>query len=353
MDKQKVTLLVLLDLSAAFDTISHVTMKNILENDFGFRDTSLQWIISFLTDRKQHVVIPKSTSKPFDLSSGVPQGSCLGPILFVLYASRLFHVIDKHLPDAQGYADDTQLYLSFRPDSTSSQEEALRALEDCIADIRAWMVNHQLKLNDNNTEFIIIGSPHQLSKVRMDSINVGLSEIKSASSLRDLGAWFDECMTMNKHVSKVCSKAFGTLYKINKIREFLTEETTKTLIHTFVSSHLDYCNSLLYGIPQYQMNRLQRVLNAAARLTCRLPRFAHVTTALFRLHWLPIRYRILYKIALLAFKVLKRTALSYLSDLLVVQTKNHYSLEEIASYYSSPYPPNVRPLGSCLLSTRP
>ena len=243
-----------------------------------------------------------------------------------MYASRLFHVIDKHLPDAQGYADDTQLYLSFRRDSTSSQEEALRALEDCVADIRAWMVNHQLKLNDNKTEFIIIGSRHQLSKVRMDSINVGLSEIKSASSLRDLGAWFDECMTMNKHVSKVCSKAFGALYKISKIRKFLTEETTKTLIHVFVSSHLDYCNSLLYGIPQYQMNRLQRVLNAAARLTCRLPRFAHVTTALFRLHWLPIKYRILYKIALLTFKVLKGMAPSYLSDLLVVQTKSHYSL---------------------------
>ena len=110
------------------------------------------------------------------------------------------------------------------------------------------MVKHQLKLNDNKTEFITIGSRHQLSKVRMDSINVGLSEIKSASSLRDLGAWFDECRTMNKHVSRVSSKAFGALYKINKIRKFVTEETTKTLIHAFVSSHLDYRNSLLYGI---------------------------------------------------------------------------------------------------------
>ena len=113
------------------------------------------------------------------------------------------------------------------------------------------MVKHQLKLNDNKTKFITIGSPHQLSKVRLDSINVGLSEIQSASSPRDLGALFDECMAMNKHVRKVSSKAFGALYKINKIPTFLTEETTKTLIHAFVSSHLDYCNPLLNGIPQY------------------------------------------------------------------------------------------------------
>ena len=79
----------------------------------GFCDTVLQWIISFLTDRKQHVVIHKSTSKPLDFSSGVPQGSCQGPILFIMYASCLFHVVDKHLPDAQGYADDTQLYCHF------------------------------------------------------------------------------------------------------------------------------------------------------------------------------------------------------------------------------------------------
>ena len=133
-------------------------------------------------------------------------------------------------------------------------------------------------------------------------------------------------MKMNKHVSKVCSKAFGALYKINKIQKFLTEETRKTLIHTFVSSHLDYCSSLLYEILQYQMNCLQGVLNAAAHVTCCLPHFAHVTTALFRLHWLPIKYRILYKIALLTFKVLKGMDPSNLSDLVVVQTKSHYSL---------------------------
>ena len=150
---------------------------------------------------------------------------------------------------------------------------------------------------------------------------------------------------MNRHVSKVCSKAFGALFKINKIRNFLTEETTKTLIHAFVSSHLDYCNSLLYEIPQYQMNRLQIVLIAAARVTCRLPRFAHVTTALFRLHWLPIKYRILYKIALLTFKVFKGMAPSYLSDLLVVQTRSHYSLRRNSQLLLKPLSAKCKTFG--------
>ena len=174
------------------------------------------------------------------------------------------------------------------------------------------MVNHQLKLNDNKTEFIIIGSRHQLSKVRMDSINVGLSEIKSASSLRDLGAWFDECMTMNKHVSKVCSKAFGALFKINKIRKFLTEETTKTLIHAFISSHLDYCNSLLYGIAVST-----GYLLSTASCTKSL-----YSPSRFSKGWLHPSYQ------------------TYLLCRLRVTIHS----EEIASYYPSPYPPNVRPL---------
>ena len=96
-------------------------------------------------------------------------------------------------------------------------------------------------------------------------------------SSRYLGLWFDRSMTMSSHVGKVCSKAFRGLYNIRQIRKFLSEDSTKTLIHAFVTFHLDYCNSLLYGIPKYQLDRLQRVLNAAARLTCYVPRFNHLT----------------------------------------------------------------------------
>ena len=143
MDNQQVTLLVPLDLSTAFDTIDHSIMRHILENDFGVTDKALCWLKSFLIDREQRVIIDNQQSRDFDLSSGVPQGSCLGPILFIMYASRLFHVIKKHLPDVQGYADDTQLYMSFRPGSSACQDEAVRAMEVCIADVRGWMADAQ------------------------------------------------------------------------------------------------------------------------------------------------------------------------------------------------------------------
>ena len=128
------------------------------------------------------------------------------------------------------------------------------------------------------------------------------------------------------HIGKVCRKAFHSLYNIRQIRKFLSDDSTKTLIHSFVASHLDYCNSLLYGIPQYQIDRLQRVLNAAARITCYIPRYAHITPTLMHLHWLPIRFRVHFKIALLVFKALKGFAPPYLTELLKVKIPGRYAL---------------------------
>ena len=134
-------------------------------------------------------------------------------------------------------------------------------------------------------------------------------------------------MTMSSHVGKVCSKAFRGLYNIRQIRKFLSEDSTKTLIHAFVTSHLDYSNSLLYGIPKYQLDRLQRVLNTAARLTCYVPRFNHITPTLMELHWLPVKFRIHFKVALLVFKSLHGLAPPYLSELIQVKSEGRYALQ--------------------------
>ena len=145
---------------------------------------------------------------------------------------------------------------------------------------------------------------------------VGDSIIEPEKSARNLGSWFDEHMAMDIHIGNICNKAFKGLYNIRQIRKFLSAEATKILIHAFVTSHLDYCNSLLSGLPKYQPDRLQKVLNAAARVVCIVPKFNHISPYLKDLHWLPVEFRIEFKILLLVFKALNGIAPRYICDLI-------------------------------------
>ncbi len=256
---------------------------------------------------------------------GVPQGSCLGPILFTEYASTLFSVIHNHLDNAHGYADDHQLYLSFSPNSIQNQENAVKCMETCLEDVKSWMLANKLKMNDGKTEFIIIGSRQQLDKIEFDSIKVGESIVKSVQCVRDLGAYIDNTMSMEDHIDAKCKAAFRQVYSIRRIRKFLTREATETLIHAFIFSHLDYCNGLLYGLPDYQIAKLQRIQNMAARLVFKLPKFSHVTPLMVELHWLPVSYRIKFKLLLYVFKAIHGCAPRYICDMFTVYT-SQYSL---------------------------
>ncbi|XP_064644705.1 uncharacterized protein LOC135498378 [Lineus longissimus] len=139
-------------------------------------------------------------------------------------------------------------------------------------------------------------------------------------------------MSMETHVSKVCSRAFFGLYKIRQIRGILTVGTTKTLVHAFVTSHLDYCNALLYGITEQQYGRLQRVLNAAARVTCLIPKFDRISPVLMRLHLLPVKARVEFKIPLLTYKAVHGAAPAYLTDMVQRRRGSAYSLRADAAF---------------------
>ena len=152
MDNQEVVLLVMLDLSAAFDTIDHRILLDILEKDFGVIGNAKKWFMSFLFERKQRVVIDHCKSSAFEVPTGVPQGNCLGPVIFLLYVSGLSKVISKLFPRDHAFADDTQLHLSFKPDPDNYNQET------AVDDIRTWMVHHRLFIQSNKTEFIMIGS---------------------------------------------------------------------------------------------------------------------------------------------------------------------------------------------------
>ena len=139
------------------------------------------------------------------------------------------------------------------------------------------MVTDKLKLNDDKTEFLIIGTQQQLSKVHIEKLSVGDVSVTPATVARNLGTWFDTNLSLVTHIAKTCKAVFYHLHNIRRIRKFLTMKSTKVLVHAFIMGRLDYCNSFLYGLPATYINKLQKVQNAAARLICSIPRFSHVT----------------------------------------------------------------------------
>ena len=247
----------------------------------------LEWFRSYLTDRSQQVIIGSDRSRPMDVHYGVPQGSCLGPLLFSIYTSQIFDIVSDHLPNVHCFADDTQLYLSFRPDDQASQDAAVAAMEACIRDVRLWMLQDKLKINDAKTGFLLIGTRPQLKKVDIDSLKIGDSVITpSKDAVRNLGSWFDETISMQSHVNKTCKAGYYYLHNLSRIRKYLDKKTTECLVHAFITSRLDYCSSLLYGLPDRLISKLQRVQNAAARLVYKALRFCHTSPILEELHWL-------------------------------------------------------------------
>jgi len=176
MDSQHVTLLISLDLSAAFDTIDHQILLEKLSHEVGIRGTALNCFRSYLSDRSQRISVCGIRSRPFDLNGKVPQGLCLGPLLFIIYASKLFKMVENYLPDAHCFADDTQMYLSFKPLGSTAQTDAIQAMEKCIDVVRKWMIQDQLMINDDKTKFLLVGTQQQL-----DKLNIPLPTIKISS----------------------------------------------------------------------------------------------------------------------------------------------------------------------------
>ena len=158
MNKQHVTLLVLLDLSAAFDPIDHKMLIDLLKTRYGITNVPLRWFESYLENRAQRVVVNGAESRSFDLQFGLAQGSCLGPLLFTIYTGEISDIIKPHLPSVMCYADDTQLYVSFSPKDNCGEDEIIAAMERCIKDVRKWMKEAKLQLNTDKTELLLIGT---------------------------------------------------------------------------------------------------------------------------------------------------------------------------------------------------
>ena len=240
LSKGEVTMLVLLDLSAAFDTIDHGILLKRLQKRYGVHSSALAWFKSYISDRSQSVTINDKVSNKLPLNFGVPQGSKLGPILFNSYIAPVSEVARRNHVEDQKYADDEQLILSFKP-ILETQSQAVSKMEKCITDIRNFLHENKLCNNGDKTELLLIGAPQQLKKLQVSSIKIENVEIKTLDHVRNLGVIFDKSMTMENQVKKMCKNTYFNIRNFSKIRKSLDKETIKILMNTYTT--IDFSNT--------------------------------------------------------------------------------------------------------------
>ena len=185
---------------------------------------------------------------------------------------------------------------------------------ECMAGVNEWMAASRLRLNPSKTQIMWLGSRHQLECIAISNIPFLSTILPVVSTARDLGIVLDSQLTMSSHVNAVCRSSYCQLRQLRSVIRSVSVDAARTLVQAFVASRIDYCNSLLYGVADGLVQRLQSVQNAAARLVTGTSRRDHITPILRQLHWLPLRQRIEFKVAVLTFRSLHQLAPAYLTD---------------------------------------
>jgi len=356
------SVLLCLDYSSAFDTVDHSLLLELLDKSFNITGSCNSWLSSYLHNRSSMVCLENSKSVPSSLIYGVPQGSILGPLLFILYTSELPRIIESFSFQSQLYADDSYIYTSFPKSSLSSITSKLSL---CLNKIISWSSSMSLKLNPSKFEYIYLNKSNKVSS--FPSLNITSDLILYPSlSIRSLGFIFDSSLSLSPQINSVAKSCYFHLRRIRQLLPFLDDPTLHLLVTSLILSCIDYCNSLYYGLPDSTLYPLTKAFNCAARLISRVPRFSHISPSLVTLHWLPLRYRIIFKICTFMFKLNNGNFPKYLINLidkpkntgLRSSSKSHFFIRSIkhsygksAFAYSGPFLWNSLP--SHLTSSQP
>lgn len=312
-DKGMCTLLVLLDFSRAFDAINTNLLLGKMTY-YGFDTKTILWFQSYLSNRKQIVKLAQSDgtslySTMTPVTRGVPQGSILGPILFILYCADIIKCLKKcryHL-----YADDVQVYISFKPEDFESAVEDLNKELGAIAE---WSDKNCLVLNPSKTKYMLFGTERMKRDLPVP-LNVMLlgEPVERVEIARNLGLSFDSNLRFEKHVSSCVRNCFYRLKVLYKIRPFLTEELRMQLVESLVLSKLNYAD-IVYGPRLLARTKqlIQRVQNACARFCFAIPYRDHVTPYLNKHFILKMKSRRKLHLACLLFGVIKHQQPHYL-----------------------------------------
>lgn len=318
-DDNKVSILVLLDYSKAFDMINHRILLSILHY-IGLDNNAIRFLGSFLSDRQQRVQIGDEISDSMRVSSGVPQGSILGPLLYILYTSNFydsFITCNYHV-----YADDTQLYCSFNMIEMDSYESFInRDLEMLYEKSK----DHLLNVNPSKSSVLVFANDSIRSIITSNlKIKLGDMNLKFVDNAKNLGLILDSKLRFKLHVNSILKKSYGSLKMIYPHRHYLNKKTKQMLSESLVLSHSNYCD-VVYGpnLDSIDKNRLQYLQNSCLRLIFSVKRREHISHKLSEAGWLSMNNRRILHMCCFYYKILKYKNPEYLLDKIRFRTDVH------------------------------
>jgi hypothetical protein len=319
MSEKKIRVVLSLDFSKAFDTVDHEILLSKLRR-LGFGCSIVALFQSYLSGRIQRTRVNSVTSGQLPVACGVPQGSILGPILFILYTADMQNACCSC--ELSAYADDTILALDADPYNVNS---AIQLLQQDFESVNRWAAANLMKLNAEKTKLAAFSSNffHQYlpQEIQLHGVTVQLSTV-----LRLLGVLFDSHMTFQSHVTSISCKVTGFLRTLSKNRFKLPRVAKIMLVNSYVNSLLCYCLPV-FGHRQSVIESFQRLQNFGIRIIYGLPKFCSVRMLRQRLGWLNIAALYKYRLALMAHKVIHGIAPSYLNfNLQLYAPGHHYSL---------------------------
>ena len=322
---KKMVLLVKLDLSAAFDTVDHAALIQLLESKFGISGSVLKFLKSYLSGRTFSVKIRHVNGRKYLLIYGVPQGSILGPLLFILYISDLPAVVAHFDVSSHGYADDAHLYISFDPFVNYS--ESMDKMSNCITEVEKWMMGKYLKLNVGKTEVLFVGRPQDYLLHSNMNITIGHKMYRSSSAaIYSLGVHLDSMFSMDSMINECVKSCSFNLKKVQTIKHDLDRNSRLLAVKSHILSKLDYCNILLCNVSAQKLNSLTKVLHSAIRFVYNLKKRDPISQYLKQAHILPVKFRIKYKLCLFVFKILHGISPQYLEDMAYIRFPSELNL---------------------------